>query len=125
MSAVSRSSTSSAPSNDFIEDEHRRRNDSNASQMSRYRAPKYPYQQQQNRDHGDAGAHAVGQLDQGRQARMGLHHDPIAQRPMVAAAGAGAGSTDHRAPQNRSDVVDQNCPGKARQRLEVREVLQV
>jgi hypothetical protein len=83
--------------------------------MSRYRAAKNPNQQEQNRDDGNAAGHAVGQLDQSRQPRMSLHHDPIAKRPMITAAGAGAGGTHHRPPQNHGHVVTQNNPGKTRQ----------
>ena len=82
----------------LVEDEQRRCDHGNARQMSRHRAAEYPHQQEQDRDDGDAAHHAVGELDQSGQPRMGLHHDPVAQRPMIATAGAGAGGTDHGAP---------------------------
>ena len=44
---------------------------------------------------------------------MMLHHDPIAQRPVIAATRAGAGCPHHGAPQNHHHVVHQNSPGKA------------
>ncbi len=55
---------------------------------------------------------AVRKLDQRRDARIPRQHDPVAERPVLAAAGARPAGADVRAPEDHRDVVSQHAPRK-------------
>ena len=84
-------------------------------QVSANRAGVSPCEQGDDRDERDAAGDAMGELDHGVYARRVLQHSAVAQRPMGAAACAGAGGADQRAPQNDGDEIDQHAPGEAAQ----------
>ena len=92
----------------LVENEHRRRDDSDARKVSCWRAAKDPNQQDQDRNHGHAGAHAVSQFDQSGQMRMGLHHDAVAHGPVAAAAVARSTRPDKGPPHHHQEVEGQH-----------------
>ena len=63
----------------------------------------------------DAAGGAVGELDEGGDPGMVLHEGAIAERPVVAAAGAGAGGADRGTPDDDGNVVSEDAPGEAAQ----------
>src|SRR5579875_1711516 len=86
-----------------------------AAGMLGWKSPEREVNQRQNQRHGDAAGCSVRKLNQSGDLR-GMGNDlPTAQRPVIAAACAGAGGADDRTPQNHPDVVGEHEPGICRE----------
>ncbi len=75
-----------------------------------------PEEEGEDADEIDAAGGPVGKLDEGGDGGVMLDQGSVAERPVVPAAGAGAGGADSRAPDNDGYVVREDPPGKAAQR---------
>lgn len=100
----------------FIEGEDENGDGEGAGEMAARDGGENPEQQGEDAEEIDAAGGAVRELDEGSDPRMVLHEGAIAEGPVVAAAGAGAGGADRRTPDDDGNVVRKDSPGEAAQR---------
>ena len=84
-----------------------------AREMAAHGCGECPYQQAYGGEEGDATGDAVRELDDGVCGGGVLKDGSVAERPVIAAACAGAGGADHGSPENDGDEIGEHGPGEA------------
>ena len=97
------------------EGEHDHSDGEGAGEMAAGRGDEGPEEKGEDQDEIDAAGGAVGELDDGGDGRVMLDDGAVAERPVVAAAGAGACGADGGAPDDDGDVIGEDTPGEAAQ----------
>ncbi len=99
----------------FIEGEDENGDGEGAGEVAAGDGEEGPEEKGKDAEKVDAAGGAVRELDEGGDPGMVLHEGAVAERPVVAAAGAGAGGADRGTPDDDGDVVSEHAPGEASQ----------
>lgn len=97
----------------FVKSEHENGEGEGAGKVAARRGEEGPEKQREDAEEIDAAGGAVGKLDEGCDRRVMLNDGAVAERPVVAAAGAGASGANRGSPDNDSDVVSEHAPGES------------
>jgi hypothetical protein len=100
----------------FIESEDEDGDGAGAGEVTAGNGDEGPDEKCENANEVDTAGGAVGELDEGGKGGVMLDDGSVAERPMVAASRAGAGGADSGSPDDDSDVVGEDSPGKAAER---------
>jgi hypothetical protein len=99
----------------FIEGEDENGDGEGAGEMAARDGGEGPEEKGEDAEKVDAAGGAVGEFDEGGDPGMVLHEGAVAERPMIAAASAGAGGADCGTPDDDGNIVSEHAPGEASQ----------